>query len=501
MATYYVNFVDGLDANNGLGPDASAATNKPWKTIGKLLGASGMASGDTAYLAPVVFREAVTAALTNPTVDTKIIGDPANAQGFKTSGGVLLSGGEVQWSTYTTNDTTAPSTSANLTLAGRNFLSFSYIHFVNGNSNNTINATTTAASKSINLTACSFFFAPLNQTMINLLGIAGVASNWTIDRCTFLGGAYSTAIGIVLPRVATTDYDANIVIKNSLFVCWRNQVTVASNAALTNKGGGVKIYNCQSYGLNGTTLIVTNDANLSTTFPCLVYNSVMIGHENGVSAFTSGQILEDYNYFDCFTPRVNVSTGTHSKDQTTYAPLIEIGQSWLQGRYGEPWGNLYPSGPLASLGTNATYAPVSDFLGRPRAASWSGANPAIGHLDRNDIAVRETTTVRTGANAIKIPGIGTQDFQVPVDAASTTVTVYGRYDTNHATTNKPQMSVVNGEECGVSTATATMTAAVDTWEQLSLTFTPTIKGVVTIRLVSRSAASTGNAFWDDFNIA
>ena len=47
MTTYYVDFVNGLDANNGLGPDASDGTNKPWKTITKLLGAAGMASGDT----------------------------------------------------------------------------------------------------------------------------------------------------------------------------------------------------------------------------------------------------------------------------------------------------------------------------------------------------------------------------------------------------------------------------------------------------------------------
>ena len=36
MTTYYADFVNGNDANNGLGPDASHANNKPWKTIGKL---------------------------------------------------------------------------------------------------------------------------------------------------------------------------------------------------------------------------------------------------------------------------------------------------------------------------------------------------------------------------------------------------------------------------------------------------------------------------------
>jgi hypothetical protein len=61
------------------------------------------------------------------------------------------------------------------------------------------------------------------------------------------------------------------------------------------------------------------------------------------------------------------------------------------------------------------------------------------------------------------------------------------------------MKVLNGEEIGVSEATATMTAAVDTWEQLSLNFTPTAKGVVTVRFISRSAAGNGKAFFDDFS--
>ena len=66
MATYYLDFVNGSDANNGLGPDASHASNKPWKTLGKLLGASGFASGDTAYLSPAgPFREVVTVAMTS----------------------------------------------------------------------------------------------------------------------------------------------------------------------------------------------------------------------------------------------------------------------------------------------------------------------------------------------------------------------------------------------------------------------------------------------------
>ena len=122
MTTYYVDFINGLDANNGLGPDASHATNKPWKTIAKLLGAAGMASGDTAYLSPAgPFREVVTIAMTSAASETAIIGDPGNAQGFNTSGGVLVTPADVIWTAYTTNDTTAPSATILLTLRGATF--------------------------------------------------------------------------------------------------------------------------------------------------------------------------------------------------------------------------------------------------------------------------------------------------------------------------------------------------------------------------------------------
>jgi hypothetical protein len=77
--------------------------------------------------------------------------------------------------------------------------------------------------------------------------------------------------------------------------------------------------------------------------------------------------------------------------------------------------------------------------------------------------------------------------------------IYTRFDTNHGTTNRPQMIITNGGECGVADQTITATGAVDTWEQLSTaSFTPTAKGSVTVRLVSRSAAGSGLAYFDDF---
>lgn len=131
-----------------------------------------------------------------------------------------------------------------------------------------------------------------------------------------------------------------------------------------------------------------------------------------------------------------------------------------------------------------------------RQTSVDALLPAVGCFEPRDCGTREATTVRTGTYSIRLTGPGVHDFQVPVDATSTTITVYARYDSRHGSTNKPQISVVNGGGCGVSDATSTMTSAADTWEALSLTFTPTAKGIVTIRLTSRADYPDGNAFFD-----
>jgi len=54
MATYYVQ-PNGADSNTGLGPSSGTA----WRTVQKALGATGVTSGDTIYIAPGTYRETV----------------------------------------------------------------------------------------------------------------------------------------------------------------------------------------------------------------------------------------------------------------------------------------------------------------------------------------------------------------------------------------------------------------------------------------------------------
>jgi hypothetical protein len=504
MTTYYVDFVNGLDANNGLGPDASAGTNKPWKTITKLLGAAGMASGDTAYLAPGSFRETVTVAMTSATVETKVLGDPANAQGFKTSGGALVLPGDVILTAYTTDDNTLPAAATTLNLNTRDFLTFQDITIMGGDAAPS-GVTAAAISTDVKFVRCTFI-AGRNGSNISMIGAADTASNWTIDSCHFLTFQSAPNLLFTLPTSAAADYNVAVMIKNSVVMGppGATGISITASGAGAFKAGGVDVYN--SSILLCAQAMVTGSANIATTIPCHIYNSIAYGLQTTavLSATTSGQIVEDFNWIVGTIPRSNVSVGgssvaANANGAISKAPLVELGQAALYGRQQRPFFSPMTGSKLLGFGAQAG-GPSTDMIGIQRPAGGASASSAVGPYERGNSFGRETGTVRTGSNAISITGPGCQDFAVPVDAVSTTITSYVRWDATYAGT-KPKMQVLNGEECGVTAATATAVGSSGAWEQLSLNFTPTTKGIVTIRLLSSDTNGGGKMFADDFAIA
>lgn len=494
MTTYYLDYVNGSDANNGLGPDASHASNKPWKTIAKALGASGMSSGDTAYLSPAgPFREVVTVNMTSAVAETKLIGDGANAQGFKTSGGVAVTPGEVRWTAYTTNDTTAPSASATLDLNGRDFLTFQSIVLMAGTTTLLLGGTD---STNITFSDCTFFGrAGSASALMTATASFGIALNWLFDRCRFLQPS-SAQIGTFTATTAAAGsaYDMNVQFRDCLMISISSIVVVQASGALSSKGNGVHLKNCTV--ISGGATMNSNDANLSNTVANTIYNNVLIG--GGLVANASGGLItENYNRIIANTLRSNVSTGANSVDNATHALSLSIGQETAWGGTVRPFGMPIKASPLLGFGGNSP--PSVDILNNPRPSGGASANAAVGAYERSNTFARETSTVRTGSNAISITGPGFQDFELPVSATSTTCTVYVRWDATYAGT-KPKMQVLNGSECGVSDATATATGSSGAWEQLSLNFTPTSAGIVTIRFLSSDTNGGGKMFVDDFEV-
>lgn len=505
MATnYYVDFVNGLDANNGLGPDASAVTNKPWKTITKLLGAAGLASGDTAYLSPAgPFRETVAVAMTSATAETKIIGDYENKQGFKTSAGVAVAPGPVILTAYTTNDKTAPAAAITLNFAGRDFLTFQNMMIVGGST--TVVSAGAAHATDIKFTDCAIFPGALQNagSAVSITGgTFGLAINWTFDRCLIFKLSSSGAgVTIVLATGTGADYDANILFRNTLFLGGAS-VTIAITASGTaaNRGGGVRLKNCTDISTGQT--MTTAATYISTTIPCDVVNCLLIktSAQAVLSAGTSGQITENYNLIYSGTARTNVTAGANSISDGSYAPLFHFGQERIWGMFPRPYGAPMSGSPILGFGGDGTQT-AYDLFNRPRPAGGASALPAAGALERGNTFGKETTTVQSGTNAISIVGPGYQDFYVPVDATATVLSIYLRYDSTYAGT-RPQIQLLANGEIGVVAQTVTATtAALNAWEQNSLaSFTPTAKGIVVFRVISNDTNGAGKAFADTFAI-
>lgn len=512
MATYYVDPVNGNDtSNNGLGPDASHATNKPWKTIAKLLGSTGIASGDTAYLAPGVYRERVTVAMTSATAETSIFGDPSNAQGFKTSAGVRVAPGPVVHTCFETNDTSVPSaTAAPLNLAGRDYLTFQFINFVGGGS---ISATAhcidanTATSTNITIRDCAFFGSTHSGTSatIGLIRAANSTSitafNWLIERCVFQNFVSGSGVHII-PATLTSgaDYDVQFTIRNCIFLgSFVRSVYFIPGGVNTFKPGGLLVDACSMLASNSTAAVQAA-ANSSSSIPCTVRNSVIAGGV-GLSATTLGFLTSAHNVIACATRYTNVTAGTGDSTDGAMAMALWLGQ---EAAYNWPMRQAMTPifGACGLVGFSAgSSPPTTDFTNRTRPEGGQSTNITSGALELHNTAVQETTVVDASGSGLDIVGPGSHELVIPVDAISTTLAIRVRYDANHGTTNKPQVILLASGQIGVATETKTAAAAANTWETLTFTaFTPTAAGAVRLRIVSRSAAGNGIAYFDTLTI-
>lgn len=489
VTTYYVDPVNGSDSNNGLGPDASHATNKPWKTMGKALGASGITSGSICYMAPGVFRESVTVNMTAATAETFIIADPANAQGFKTSGGVLVQPGQVQWTVYTTNDKTTTPDNPCISIGTRGFLTFQGIYFVGGSTGNARCVLSTDA-RNLTFRDCSFV-ALLAQPLRVAPTFAFSGLNLLIDRCFFRSASQAA---IVIIPVKGADSRLDVIIRNCVLEA-QSGVDIGPTGTGT-AGISTLIQNCLTVG--GGNAVTVSQPGGSTSYPVVVRNCVLMHQSTGLNATTQGNIVEDYNIIYSGTARTNVTAGANSISNLSYAPLFHFGQEVQWGAQLRRSGLPLSASPWTAFGVGDL---AEDIFGMPRPGGTSSVLGSAGAFERSNSWGRETTTVRTGSNALSITGPGTHDFDIAVDASATTVSCYVRKDTSYVGP-PPALRIVNGYEAGVPDQVGVMySAAPDTWEQVSVTFTPTSKGIVTVRLVSSDRAGTGKAFADDFAVA
>lgn len=492
MATYYVRTT---------GSDGAAGTSAgtAWLTIGKALGAAGIASGDTVYVGAGTYRETVSVGMTSATVETSVIAD--------VDGSHTGDAGPVVWTAYTTNDTTVPSATVTLNLNGKDFLTFTGFTIVGAGASPSCVAGSTVNSINIKFQNCTFIPARVaaGGAAFAMTASADIASNWTIERCAFLAGG-GAILQFTLTRNASSTFGHAIVIRNCLFVGHAGTgyaVQVTTTGGGSGTPGGVSVVNCTSIG---PPLVVTSSANISTTTNNIVVtgNFVICQTSGALSANTSGQITSSYNLIHphSATALTNVSAGTGDVTDGSRAPLISFGQEWMTGAPPRPFGTPLAGSPLLGW-QSVSGADTVDMLNRPRPAGGVSAANAVGALERHDTAISPGTTVGAdaGSGYIEIVGMGDHDFDVPVDAVAQTISIKTK-TSGYSGTNYPQMIIRDGGAIGVADQTVTATSAsASAYETLtSSSFTPTAKGVVTVRLTNRSANGTGIAAFDTFAV-
>ena len=407
MAIYYVRN-DGNDANTGLGSTTALA----WKTVQKALGATGIGSGDTVYIAPGVYRENVTIAGTY-TAATYIIGDPTAAQFAGISQGL------VRLTNYLTTDTASPSGTI-MSSGSKNFLNISYLYFDGSSVMLNLNSSNNCVVEN-----CAFIGSSLSGSSgIQGSFATGVTVNNTIRKCIFMTGSYGVVCSVGGNH--TSDWSLGFTIQDCAFI--GAAPAAASSPAIefgrttgaANLAGGINIYNCyiQSAG-RGINFDCGN-----VTYPTNVRNCIITNCGTGIVGRGTTTNIQDYNrIIGCTANLSGVATGANT---VTVGPLmVDIGMSQLFGLSAkQTWFSALPASLNIGFG-DPTGALTTDLFG----STWfNGAgDPDAGAL--TSIQLSNTSyyyPTERNASAITIaPASTSQSIELYLGATGLTYSTTG----------------------------------------------------------------------------
>lgn len=364
MATYYVR-QDGNDSNTGLGSTPALA----WQSLDKALGATGITSGDTLWIAPGDYRRGTTLTVNGTYTSMVFIkGNPSASQFPGMSAARILISSRLGSDTSTGVSVLNPV----IDLNSKNFMTWEDIVFEQAY----LQRVLFHARTSTNLTFRRCIFLQTGQQQIDVFAVThapSVTRNILFSQCATYGlggqGFWSDNQNVA----PAANYTYNMTLDR----CWNCNITVGNSSNYTFGPQGV-------YAVNSYSAVSTQ--NLRGNI--VIRNSVFWGGNPYASGATGTGILE---YSSVQSQNWPYSYGSGNLDDPFVFPanegiierLYQLGSSYPYSLYnsnplfkngGTSAGTVIPT--LAGLpGYSATGTPLTDFYGNP----WDGnGNPHIG---------------------------------------------------------------------------------------------------------------------------
>jgi hypothetical protein len=390
MATYYVR-QDGNDSNTGLG----STTNLAWKTLQKALGATGIGSGDTLYIAPGIYIEAVVIGGTY-TAPTYVIGNPTASQFSGVAAGL------VNHTALNASGTATTLLGVNLlTGTSKSYLKFSYIYW----SNNLISGYGSVRLVSISgryneFRNCVFEHMNINYDSLFLTALSSQPLDAVVDKCIFYKGNYQIRFTGGSNLADTSQVTSCLgVLQGFIFV---QTDSIPS-----------KIYNCTVLSNTLYSIGVTVGSATNQSF---VYNNIIPGT---LYVDVANSMVENYNRF-VSNRQGTIAVGSNTTNAGAYG--LDIGQTLL---FGIPNSQINTSAlvsPNQSYGITAN-APATDLYG----IAWTGSSPDAGcGTYRNISTLTGYLPTERNASAITIaPGSTSQSIELYLGATGLTFATSG----------------------------------------------------------------------------